>query len=105
MQGVIPWTAQRIQNLQQYLTEERFIKITGDWPRAMRLQDASEFLKVALLYADAEEVSEALYLAGTALERMGDADKARAQYRELVQKYPATAAATRARGRLGELGE
>ena len=64
----------------------------------------AEFLKVALLYADPEEVSEALYLAGNALEQMGDVDKARAQYRELVEKHPATAAAARARGRLGELG-
>jgi len=64
----------------------------------------AEFLKVALLFADSEEVSEALYLAGSALERMGDRDKAEAQYRELIEKHPKTEAAARAQQRLGELG-
>ena len=48
----------------------------------------AEFLKVALLFADPEEVAHALYLAGTALEAMGDVDRARAQYRELIEEHP-----------------
>jgi TolA-binding protein len=64
----------------------------------------AEFLKVALLFADGEEVSEALYLAGTALEHLGDTDKAKAQYRELIEEHPDTTAAARAKERLGELG-
>ena len=64
----------------------------------------SEFLKVALLYANEEEVGEALYLAGTCLEEMGDEDRAREQYGELLERYGSTPFAARARERLRALG-
>jgi TolA-binding protein len=64
----------------------------------------AEFLKVALLFADPEEVAHALYLAGTALEQMDDTDRARAQYVELIESHPDTRAAELARQRLRQLG-
>jgi TolA-binding protein len=64
----------------------------------------SEFLKVALLYANEEEVAEALYLAGNCLEELGDPDRAREQYRELLDTYGETSFARAARARIRELG-
>ncbi|MFQ5748628.1 MAG: tol-pal system YbgF family protein, partial [Planctomycetota bacterium] len=64
----------------------------------------SEFLKVAVLYSNEAEVSEALYRAGGCLEKMGDSDRAVAQYREVLQKYPKTEYAAPSRERLKQLG-
>ncbi|MFG0316999.1 MAG: tetratricopeptide repeat protein, partial [Planctomycetota bacterium JB042] len=63
----------------------------------------SEFLKVSVLYAAEEENAEALYLAGLCLEKVGDPQKAKSQYREIVEKYPRSAFAANARERLAEL--
>ena len=63
----------------------------------------SEFLKVALLYAHAEEVAEALFLSGEVLESRGDKDAALARYREAVQKHAETVFGRAARERLSEI--
>jgi TolA-binding protein len=63
----------------------------------------SEFLKVALLYAHEEEVSEALYRAGTCLEAQGDREKALEQYRVVVDQHPRTRFADTARKALERL--
>ncbi len=63
----------------------------------------AQFLKVALLYDGGEVVAEASYLAGEVLERLGRVDKAKARYRELVEKQPESAFATLARARLDAL--
>ena len=63
----------------------------------------SDFLKVVLLYAHDEEVSEAMFLAGRCLEQMGETNRARDQYRELVNDHPDSAFAERARTRLQAL--
>lgn len=63
----------------------------------------SQFLKVAMLYAHSAEVSEALYLAGQCLEKLGNEDQAIEQYREIVNEHPDTAFASQARTRLREL--
>jgi TolA-binding protein len=63
----------------------------------------SEFLKVAVLYAEPEEVSEALFLAGGVLEAQGDPSRAAQQYREIVDQHPKTRFAKPARERLREL--
>jgi len=47
----------------------------------------SEFLKVAVLFADDEAVAEALLLAGGCLETLGDPANARARYDEVVSKH------------------
>ncbi len=71
---------------------------------AGRTEDAlSEFLKVALLYAHAAEVSEAHWLAGRCLETLGDPQKAADQYREILAKYPESELAGAARDRLREM--
>ncbi len=64
----------------------------------------SEFLKVAVLYSNEAEVSEALYRAGGCLEKMGDSERAVAQYQEVLQKYPKTEYAAPSRERLKQLG-
>ena len=64
----------------------------------------SEFLKVAVLYAGENEVSEGLYMAGQCLESMNDLDRARSQYQELIEKYPDSSFAAAAGKRLRELG-
>ena len=69
-----------------------------------RSDDAlSEYLKVALLYADEDAVSEALFRAGAALEALGDPEKALAQYRELAQKHPRSSYASQASARIRAL--
>ena len=53
-----------------------------------RLDDAlSEYLKVALLYANEAAVSEALFAAGRVLETQNSREQAAARYRELVQEH------------------
>ncbi len=70
-----------------------------------RLDEAlSEYLKVALLYAHEGAVSEALLATGRVLEAQGDAPKAAARYRELIEQHPDSASATAARERLRALG-
>lgn len=46
VQGVGPWTRQRIANIQQYMTQERWVRIVGDWPKAMRMDQNYPFLRV-----------------------------------------------------------
>ncbi|HVS11556.1 MAG TPA: tetratricopeptide repeat protein [Planctomycetota bacterium] len=68
-------------------------------------QALAEFLKVAVLYAADEEVAEALVEAGGCLERLGDRDRARARYREVLEGHASARAAGAARERLRALGE
>jgi len=69
-----------------------------------RTEDAlAEYFKVAFLYAHEEEVAEALYRAGTCLETLGDAVKAREQYREVVERHPRAGFAEQARKGLERL--
>ncbi len=63
----------------------------------------SEFLKVAVLYAHPEEVSEGLFLAGKCLEKQGDLARARAQYQEIVEKHPKTSFGAASKARLREI--
>ena len=63
----------------------------------------SEYLKVALLYAHEQAVAEALLSAGRCLEALDDAEKARSQYRELLEKHPRSPFAAQARARLEAL--
>jgi TolA-binding protein len=70
-----------------------------------RLDDAlSEYLKVALLYADDAAVGEALFSAGRVLEAQGNGEQARARYAELVGEHADSAFADPARERLRALG-
>ncbi len=70
----------------------------GDVEKAL-----AEFLKVAVLYGTEAEVTEGLYLAGLCLEKLGDPNRAKSQYQEIVQKYPSSPHAAEARERLAEL--
>ncbi len=67
----------------------------GDMQNAL-----SDFLRVAVLYAHDEEVSEALLLSGRCLEELGDTARAHDRYRELIDKHPDSPFATQARARL-----
>ena len=62
-----------------------------------------EFLKVALLYENEDEVCESLWLAGNCLERMDDAERAAARYRELIERYPEHPLSKAARERLAQI--
>jgi TolA-binding protein len=69
-----------------------------------QLEEAlSEYLKVALLYAHDDKVAEALFRAGSCLERLGDLEKASLQYRELLDEHEDSPFAERARERLRAL--
>lgn len=63
----------------------------------------AQFLKVALLYESGDVVAEATYLAGGALEALEQVEKARARYREVLEKYPKSPFAARAKERLDAL--
>jgi len=63
----------------------------------------SEYLKVAVLYGHEGPVSEALYRAGACLETLGDAEKARRQYTEVIEEHPDSRFAKPARERLSAL--
>jgi TolA-binding protein len=67
-------------------------------------QALSEFLKVAVLYADENAVGEALLAAGEVLEAQGDVERARGQYKELVEKHPDSQFAATARQRMRTIG-
>ncbi len=64
----------------------------------------AEFLKVAVLYDLPDEVGQALLLAGECLEGLGDRERARLQYEELIERYPRSPLADEARRRSGSLG-
>ncbi|TAH39548.1 MAG: tetratricopeptide repeat protein [Planctomycetota bacterium] len=72
---------------------------SGQTEEAMR-----EFLFVSVRYAQEEEVAEGLYFAGLCLEKLGDSEQAKRQYREIMQKYPRAAYAASAEQRLQALG-
>ena len=76
----------------------RLLFDAGDTDKAL-----SEFLKVSVLYSDPDAVAEGLYLAGLCLEKIGDRDRAKNQYQEIVSKYPSSTFAAQARKRLGEI--
>ena len=59
----------------------------------------SEFLKVALLFAQADEVAEALWLAGCTLSEDGEEELANEQFQTLIRDYPESSWAERARVR------
>jgi TolA-binding protein len=63
----------------------------------------SEYLKVALLYAHEESVSEALYRAGGVLEELKQPEQAVARYRELCAEHASSPFAVSARERLHAL--
>lgn len=44
--GVVPWTRQRISNVQQYMSEERWVKIVGKWPQTHGVPPQYPFLRV-----------------------------------------------------------
>lgn len=77
----------------------------GNLARAAGDLDAalSEYLKVAVLYAHAPTVAEALCLAGDCLAAQGQRDSAIERYREVLSAHPDQPAAARARDRLREL--
>ncbi len=63
----------------------------------------SEFLKVAVLYAQDEEVAEALFRAGGLLEQQGETAQARKQYEELLKDHAKSSFAERAQQRLNRI--
>ena len=63
----------------------------------------SKFLFVAVLFAQPEEVAEALFLAGGILEQKGEREAALARYREAVEAHADTDFGARCRARLAEL--
>jgi TolA-binding protein len=69
-----------------------------------KLEDAlGEFLKVSLLFSSEPEVARSLWLAGQCLEAMGDKEKAKSRYRELIEQHPKSPEAKDAKARLAEL--
>lgn len=60
----------------------------------------SSFLKTAVLSGDSDAVAEALWNAGDVLERLGQADRAAQQYREIVEQHAASSFAARAKEKL-----
>jgi TolA-binding protein len=76
----------------------RLSRAAGDHEQAL-----SEFMKVALLFADGEEVCEALFLAGGELEQLGQVDKAKERYVELTGQHQQSPFAAKARERLEQL--
>jgi TolA-binding protein len=66
-------------------------------------QALADFLKVALLYANDDEVAEASFLAGQSLEALGQNDRALERYRDVVAKQPRSPFARRAEQRVREL--
>lgn len=32
-QGVVPWSTQRVANIQENMSQERYVRVVGDWPR------------------------------------------------------------------------
>jgi len=62
-----------------------------------------EFLKVSLLFSSEPEVARSLWLAGQCLEQLGDKEKARARYHELLDQHGKTPEAKLAKARLAEL--
>ncbi len=65
---------------------------------------ARELLKVDIVYAYPQWSSKALYEAGRAFEKLGQADDAKAQYMLCVKKYKETGSATLAQKRLKAMG-
>jgi TolA-binding protein len=87
------------------LSGRAHLEIGKIYQRGNNLDQAlSEYLKVAVLYADASAVGEALLLAGEVLEAQGDVERARSQYRELIEKHPKTQFAATARERMRTIG-
>ena len=64
----------------------------------------SQFLRVVVLYASGEEVAEALLFSGRCLEELGNQERAREQYRQVLEEHPESASARGARERLAGLG-
>jgi len=63
----------------------------------------AEYLKVALLYAHADEVAEATYRAGQCLEKTGDTVAEKKQYTDASTKHPKTEYGRRAKERLAQM--
>ena len=61
-------------------------------------------MRVLILFAHPEEVSEALFMAGQVLESKGDRDAARARYEEALAQHPDARFTVLARERLKALG-
>ncbi|MEZ6016949.1 MAG: tetratricopeptide repeat protein [Planctomycetota bacterium] len=64
----------------------------------------SEYLKVAVLYADPDAVAEALVRAGGVLERQKDRERAAQQYRDVIARFPDSTWAREAQKRLTQSG-
>ena len=64
----------------------------------------AEYLKVAVLYADPDAVSEALFRAGDVLARQGDKERAAAQFRDVISRFPDSTWAKEAQKRLAQQG-
>jgi len=64
----------------------------------------TEYLKVALLYSQPEEVSQAQFLAGDCLERLDDLEAAKRQYAQAAEDHPKTYYGIQAAKRLADLG-
>ena len=71
----------------------------GDFDAAL-----SQFLRVAVLYAAGDEVAEALLYSGRCLEELGNQERAREQYRQVLKDHGETSSAREARDRLARLG-
>ena len=69
------------------------------------LQSAlAAFRQTVREHPDGNKVPDALLQAGEVLERLGDADEARATYQDVERRFPGSAASAEAAKRLGRLG-
>ncbi|HKJ23636.1 MAG TPA: tetratricopeptide repeat protein [Myxococcota bacterium] len=72
----------------------------GNWEEAL-----SQSLRVVVLYAQPEEVAQALLLSGRSLARMGDRDRARAQFTRILDEFGESTSAPAAREGLAALDD
>lgn len=46
-QGVVPWTLQRVMNLQEHLSEQRYLRVVGEWPKALGPRPMQPFMQIS----------------------------------------------------------
>lgn len=96
---------ERVLALDKGVLSARARLALGDLQQAAGQLDAalSEYLKVAVLYAQDEEVSEALFKAGSLLEQQGEVAQASKQFEEIVKEHGKSSFASRAQQRLNRI--
>jgi hypothetical protein len=46
-QGVVPWNTQRVMNIQENMELARFLRVVGDWPKALGARPMQPFMKIS----------------------------------------------------------